>query len=118
MGVKFVTVGAGEIAATDGNDMRQDRMSRGQQALGNHFPFSQTPLYKENSSPTLLFGKHILTGLPSPTDLNSYSSSLDVVVLVGFLLLVGRFSTMMTSRNAATPTVPCESLVALNSLVD
>src|SRR6185436_650742 len=39
--VELVAVGAGKIAAADGDDMGQDRVSGGGQAAGNHAPFAQ-----------------------------------------------------------------------------
>src|SRR6185437_3099689 len=49
--VVFVTVGAGEIAAPDGDDVSENRMVRGAQTIGDHSPFPEFPLRGNQTSP-------------------------------------------------------------------
>ena len=42
--VKLVAVGAGQVAAAHGNDVRQDGMVGGGQPLGDHLEFAHAPV--------------------------------------------------------------------------
>ena len=49
--VVLVAVGAGEIAAPHGNDVRQDGMVGGRQPLGDHQPLARAAMHRVPSTP-------------------------------------------------------------------
>ena len=49
--VELVAVGAGKIAAADGNQVRQDRVALGGKPFGNHAPLAQARVPEPKFSP-------------------------------------------------------------------
>ena len=56
--VVFVAVGAGQIAAADGNDVRQDGMVDGGQPLCNHLELARTAVNGQHGAMHLFDLKH------------------------------------------------------------
>ena len=56
--VKLVAIGAGQVAAAHGNDVRQDGMVDGGQPLGDHLELARAPVYGQHGAMHLFDLKH------------------------------------------------------------